>query len=60
MNTVDLHTHSTYSDGTYTPKELVAYAKEKGLSALALTDHDTLAGVPEALYYGEKYGIEVI
>lgn len=60
MNTVDLHTHSTYSDGTYTPKELVAYAKEKGLSALALTDHDTLEGVSEALYYGEKYGVEVI
>ncbi len=60
MNTVDLHTHSTCSDGTFTPKELVAYGKKKGLKAIALTDHDTLDGIPEALYYGEKFGIEVI
>lgn len=60
MNTVDLHTHSTYSDGTFTPKELIAYAKEKGLSAIALTDHDTVAGVSEAISYGAEYGIEVI
>lgn len=60
MNTVDLHTHSTYSDGTFIPKELIAYAKEKGLSAIALTDHDTVAGVSEAIGYGAEYGIEVI
>ncbi len=60
MNTVDLHTHSTCSDGTFTPKELVAYGKKKGLKAIALTDHDTLEGISEALYYGEKFGIEVI
>lgn len=60
MNTVDLHTHSTCSDGTFTPKELVGYGKEKGLKAIALTDHDTLEGIQEAMYYGEKYGIEVV
>lgn len=60
MNTVDLHTHSTYSDGTYTPEELVRYGKEKGLSAIALTDHDTLDGISEALDCGRRYGIEVI
>lgn len=60
MNTVDLHTHSTYSDGTFIPKELIAYAKEKGLSAIALTDHDTVSGVSEAIGYGAEYGIEVI
>lgn len=60
MNTVDLHTHSTCSDGTFTPKDLVAYGREKGLKALALTDHDTLEGIGEALYYGDKYGVEVV
>ena len=41
MNIVDLHVHSTKSDGSYTPSELVEHAIEKGLSAFALTDHDT-------------------
>lgn len=45
----DLHLHSTASDGTCTPSELVAMGKDLGLSALALTDHDTLLGVPEFL-----------
>lgn len=60
MNYVDLHTHSTCSDGTFTPKELIGYGKAKGLKAIALTDHDTLAGIQEAMYYGEKYEIEVV
>lgn len=46
---IDLHTHSTHSDGTLTPTELVAAASAAGLSALALTDHDTMSGVPEFL-----------
>ncbi|MCP4674694.1 MAG: PHP domain-containing protein [Deltaproteobacteria bacterium] len=46
---IDLHTHSTASDGTLTPSELVDAASEAGLTALALTDHDTVAGVAEAL-----------
>lgn len=45
---IDLHVHSTISDGTYTPSELVAYAKEKNLYAMALTDHDSVEGVDEA------------
>ena len=57
---VDLHVHSTHSDGTYSVSELVAYAKEKGLKAIALTDHDTVSGVEEALAEGEKQGIIVI
>lgn len=61
MKTVDLHTHSTASDGTYTPSELIDYAHEKGLSAIALTDHDTVDGLSEAIDRGEKYpDLEVI
>ena len=45
---IDLHTHSTKSDGTLTPKELVRLAKELGLEAIALTDHDTVSGLEEA------------
>jgi predicted metal-dependent phosphoesterase TrpH len=45
---IDLHTHSTASDGMLAPAQLVALAIERGLSVLALTDHDTVAGVPEA------------
>lgn len=57
---IDLHTHSTCSDGTLTPDELVKKAAGIGLAAVALTDHDTIAGLPEAIAAGEKYGIEVI
>ena len=48
MDTIDLHTHSTFSDGTFTTLQLVKYAEEKGLKAFALTDHDTTEGVKEA------------
>ncbi len=51
---VDLHVHSTKSDGTYSPRELVNYAIEKGLSAFALTDHDTVDGLAEAMDYAEE------
>jgi predicted metal-dependent phosphoesterase TrpH/ribonuclease BN (tRNA processing enzyme) len=57
---IDLHTHTTISDGAYTPRELVRMAHQAGLKALAITDHDTLAGIDEALAEGEKLGIEVI
>ena len=49
MHPIDLHTHSTKSDGTYTPAQLVDYAARKGLSAIALTDHDTIDGIGEAM-----------
>ena len=48
-NMVDLHVHSNKSDGTLSPSELVAYAVEKGLTAFALTDHDTTEGLKEAM-----------
>ncbi len=51
MKTIDLHVHSTRSDGTYTPTELVDYAIKKGLVAFALTDHDTVDGLEEAITY---------
>lgn len=50
---VDLHVHSTCSDGTYTPEELVDYAMKKRLRAFALTDHDTVNGLDRAIRYAE-------
>ena len=44
MNIIDLHVHSLVSDGSYTPHDLARHAKEVGLSAFALTDHDNIAG----------------
>lgn len=58
--TCDLHTHSTYSDGTLTPAELVRAAKAARLDVIALTDHDTTDGVPEAVAEGRRIGLEVI
>lgn len=60
MNCVDLHVHSNKSDGSFTPAEVVGLAAQKGLSAFALTDHDTTAGVKEAVAAGLQRGIEVI
>lgn len=60
MNQVDLHVHSTRSDGTLTPTELVHYAIEKHLSAFALTDHDTVDGIDEALEAAQGKNIRVI
>ena len=55
-----MHVHSTASDGSLTPEGVVRRAKAAGLSGIALTDHDTLAGVPEALSAGERYGVRVV
>lgn len=57
---VDLHVHSNKSDGSFTPSQLVDMAAAKGLSAFALTDHDTTAGLKEAVAAGLAKGIEVI
>ncbi len=54
MLPIDLHVHSNRSDGTYTPVQLVDYAMKKGLAAFALTDHDTVDGLDEAIFYAEK------
>lgn len=56
----DLHTHTRASDGMNTPAENVRLAMEKGLAGLAITDHDTVAGLKEAMEEGEKQGIIVI
>lgn len=56
----DLHTHTTASDGQYTPAELVRLAKDHGLSTLAVTDHDTIAGANEAQRTGDALGLQVI
>ena len=60
MNQIDLHVHSTCSDGTYTPAQLVEYALQKKLSAFALTDHDTVEGLDEAFAAAKGTSLEVI
>jgi len=56
----DLHAHSTFSDGTLTPEALVALAASRGVRALALTDHDTVAGHADAVRAGARYGVELV
>ncbi|HHW06518.1 MAG TPA: PHP domain-containing protein [Clostridia bacterium] len=56
----DLHTHSRASDGSMEPGELVGLAKELGLQGLAITDHDTVDGLEEGLFFGRVYNVEVI
>lgn len=57
---VDLHTHTTASDGSLSPEDLLALAKKDGLCAIAVTDHDTTDGVLRAVQAGKEQGIEVI
>jgi predicted metal-dependent phosphoesterase TrpH len=57
---VDLHTHSTASDGSRAPREVVRAARELGLTALALTDHDTVEGLAEATEAGRALGVRVV
>ncbi|MCP1716315.1 putative metal-dependent phosphoesterase TrpH [Methanocalculus alkaliphilus] len=56
----DLHLHTTASDGTLTPRELVIAAKDAGLSTIAITDHDTIDGIEEACRAGREFDLEVI
>lgn len=56
----DLHNHSYYSDGTCSPEQLLQQASEMGLKAIALTDHNTVAGLPEFLKAGEDYPVEAV
>ena len=60
MKRIDLHTHSLCSDGAQTPADVVRTASQAGLSAIALSDHDCIAGVQEAIDTGNSLGIEVI
>lgn len=57
---IDLHTHSTESDGTLTPEELMQLAADTGLSAIALTDHDTIGGLNKAEPVAKQLGIELV
>ena len=60
MTGIDLHTHSLYSDGTFSPRELVELARERGLDIVALTDHDTTDGLAEASRAGRDLGVEIV
>lgn len=60
MNYIDLHVHSTFSDGTCTPTELIALAGERGLSHIALTDHDSVNGIPEGLKASQHSSVTLI
>jgi predicted metal-dependent phosphoesterase TrpH len=60
MGFIDLHTHSNASDGSCPPRKVVRLAKQRGLKALALTDHDTIDGLAEAVAAGEEFGLEII
>ena len=60
MDLIDLHTHTTASDGTFSPAEVASMAKKAGLAAVAITDHDTIDGVDEALERGRDIGLEVV
>lgn len=60
MKLIDLHAHTTASDGTFTPEELIRYAAEKGLAAVAITDHDTAGGAARAAELEGKHGVEVV
>ena len=57
---LDLHIHTTASDGTCTPEQVVRMAEKKGFSLIAITDHDTMEGVGEALEAGRQNRLEVI
>ena len=60
IKTIDLHTHSLCSDGAQIPYDVVRTAKEAGLAAIALSDHDSISGVQEAMDAGKALGVEVI
>jgi predicted metal-dependent phosphoesterase TrpH len=60
MNEIDLHTHTTASDGTHTPQQLVSRAAKLAVKVIAITDHDSTAGVAEAQAAGARLGVEVI
>lgn len=57
---IDLHVHSTYSDGCLSPWQLVEHARQLGITTLALTDHDTLGGIPEVLEHGVQLGVNIV
>jgi len=59
-DSVDMHIHTTCSDGAFSPKEAVEYARKVNLAAVSITDHDSIAGIDEALQAASKTGLEVV
>ena len=57
---VDLHVHTNYSDGSFSPEEVVSQAEKCGLTAIGITDHDEVSGVTEAIWSGRSRGIEIV
>ncbi len=57
---IDLHTHTNYSDGAYSPQEVVRKAFEKGIGIIGITDHDSVDGIKEAQQAAEELGVEII
>lgn len=57
---IDLHTHTNYSDGAYSPTELIDKARERGLEIISITDHDSVNGIKEATEYAKQFGMEVV
>jgi predicted metal-dependent phosphoesterase TrpH len=57
---VDLHLHTYFSDGIYSPAQVVMKAKENGLDIISIADHDTTEGLDEAIEVGKELGVEVI
>ncbi|MDD5166546.1 MAG: PHP domain-containing protein, partial [Candidatus Omnitrophica bacterium] len=60
IKSADLHLHTLFSDGTYTPQELIEKAKKAGLSCIAVVDHDTVSGIEPALEAAKSENIEVV
>lgn len=60
MHEIDLHLHTTYSDGTLTPTELVDLCASQGLKSIAISDHDSTEGIPEALVAAARHDIEIV
>ena len=60
MRRIDLHVHTTASDGTFTPAQVVELARDAGLSAIAITDHDSLASLSRSAVLGKRYNVNVI
>ena len=57
---IDLHMHTSYSDGQHSPEELIIKAKEAGIDMISITDHDTVDGIEESIEIGKQYGVEII
>jgi hypothetical protein len=60
MSRIDLHLHTTHSDGSVSPAEVLRLAHKAGVTALAITDHDIVSGIPDAISTGAELGIEII